>query len=141
MANQKTIGIFIFAFLEIILGIAGSVFLIKNLMGYIATLSMQTESTGIDGALTLVGVFIYSPSPIIMCAGMSILISLLLGKKVNNMMLTFLYFLFLVLVIFHIYTTQYSMIIWDIVIFFLLTIPIQWFLNHPNVKNIEINQY
>ncbi len=141
MTNTTSISLTVFALLEIIAGLVGSIYFVKHLMAYLVSLNTTEPSTGIAGATALVNVFMLLPSPMVLSSGIAIFISYALGKKVNNMTLGLLYFLFLLLVVFHIYTAHYSLIIWDIGIFFLSTIPLQWFMNHRCIKNLEIKQY
>lgn len=141
MVKKTSIAITIFAVLEIIVGGIGSILLVKNFMAYLGTIYTSNGSTGISGALALVGIVLYLPSPMFLSAGISIFIGIAVGKIVNNMALSFLYFLFMMIIGFHIYTAHYKSIILDFLIFSLSTLPIQWFLNHRLVKDLETKQY
>ncbi len=141
MSSKRPIDISIFAIVEILAGTAGSLLLVNNVMNYMAVLKTDAGSTGLAGALALVGIFMYLPSPMILASGLSIFIALPLGKTVNNMTLTFLYFLFMMLIGFHIYTAQFITIFWDLSLFFISTLPIQWFLNHRRMKELEKGSY
>lgn len=141
MSQQRSIGINLFAILEIIVGAIGSAFLVKSLMAYLSVLIQSSGSTGLQGALNLINIFLYLPFPLIFTAGISIFISLALGKTVNDKALSLMYFVVVVFVGFHVYTAQYTLIIWDIIIFFIATLPLQWFLNHKIIKNLMVKQY
>ena len=141
MSKPYSIAIHIFATFEVLVGFFGSILLLKNFMLYLAILLNDANPTGMEGAKALVGTIVFLPAPLLLCAGLGVFISYFVGKKMHNMLLSFMYVLLMLSVAFHIYSGSFKLILLDAGVFVLITLPIQWFLCHPMIKELETRQY